>query len=103
LAPGRSIFWYVIFGWSGITATFCPVMVLSLAWRRYNAAGAVTSMLTGIIAVAVFEFLTPLIPTWGPLVARAGELAPAFLASLAAGVIATLITTTPKRSSTRLD
>ena len=103
LAPGRSIFWYVIFGWSGITATFCPVMVLSLAWRRYNAAGAVTSMLTGIIAVAVFEFLTPLIPTWGPLVARAGELAPAFLAALVAGVIATLITTTPKRSSARRD
>ncbi len=24
LAPGRTIFWYVIFGWSGIAATFCP-------------------------------------------------------------------------------
>ena len=24
LAPGRTIFWYVIFGWSGVAATFCP-------------------------------------------------------------------------------
>ena len=34
--PGRTIFWFVIFGWSGIAATFCPVVILSIVWRRYN-------------------------------------------------------------------
>jgi|TARA_B100002003_G_scaffold251393_1_gene294671 sodium/proline symporter len=90
LAPGRTIFWYVIFGWSGIAATFCPVIVLSLVWRRYNAQGALASMITGLVAVPFFKFLLPLAPGWGPLVARAEELAPSFLAALAAGVVATL-------------
>ena len=101
LVPGRTIFWYVIFGWSGITATFCPVIVLSLAWRRYNAAGALTSMLTGAVAVPMFKFVIPLVPSWGPLVARAEELTPAFLTSLAAGIVATLVTTASKRSFDR--
>jgi len=34
LVPGRTIFWSNIFGWSGIAATFCPMMVLSLCWKR---------------------------------------------------------------------
>ncbi|TDI22546.1 MAG: sodium/proline symporter [Acidobacteria bacterium] len=91
LVPERTIFWYVIFGWSGIAATFCPVIVLSLVWRRYNAHGALASMITGLIAVPVFKFLLPLAPGWGPVVARAEELAPSFLVALAAGVIATLV------------
>ncbi len=28
LSPDRTIFWFVIFGWSGIAATFCPVKIL---------------------------------------------------------------------------
>ena len=91
LAPGRTIFWYVIFGWSGIAATFCPVIVLSLVWRRYNAQGALASMITGLVAVPFFKFVLPLAPGWGPLVARAEELAPSFIVALAAGVVGTLV------------
>ena len=36
LSPTREIFWFVIFGWSGISSTFCPVMLLSLFWKPYN-------------------------------------------------------------------
>ena len=92
VAPDRTIFWYVIFGWSGIAATFCPVIVLSLCWPRYNSQGALASMLTGMVAVPFFKFVVPLAPGWGPLVARAEELAPSFLVALAAGVMATLAT-----------
>jgi Na+/proline symporter len=101
LVPGRTIFWFVIFGWSGIAATFCPMMVLSLCWRRYNAHGAMASMLTGLIAIPVFKFLVPLVPGWGGLVARAEELAPSFLASLLAGIIVTLATTKPSKVATK--
>ena len=101
VAPDRTIFWYVIFGWSGIAATFCPVIVLSLCWPRYNSQGALASMLTGMVAVPFFKFVVPLAPGWGPLVARAEELAPSFLVALTAGVMATLATAprSPQRGS----
>ena len=64
--------------------------MLSLVWRRYNAQGALASMITGLVAVPVCKFLLPLAFSWGPMVARAEELAPSFLVALAAGVVGTL-------------
>ena len=92
VAPDRTIFWYVIFGWSGITATFCPMMILSLAWPAYNVYGAMASMVSGIVAIPLFAFAVPLVPRWGPLLARAEELAPAFAISLIAGIVVTWAT-----------
>ncbi len=97
VAPDRTIFWYVIFGFSGIAATFCPMMILSLAWPRYNVQGALASMISGIVAIPFFKFAVPLVPGWGPLLARAEELAPSFAVALLAGVVATLLTTSPNK------
>jgi Na+/proline symporter len=91
-SPDRTIFWYAIFGWSGIAATFCPVIVLALAWPRYNVWGALASMITGAACVPLFKFAVPLIPSWGPIVSRAEELAPSFLLALITGTLATLAT-----------
>ena len=85
--PDRTIFWFVIFGWSGISATFCPTIILSLFWSRMTARGAVAAMVTGFLAVPVFKFVVPLIPEVGPLVAKLSELPPAFLLSALAGVL----------------
>ena len=93
LVPGRTIFWFVIFGWSGIAATFCPVILLSLAWRRYNIYGALVSMLTGFLCIPLFKFAVPSIPVWGPYISQVEELAPSFLLALIAGVVTTWITT----------
>ena len=41
------------------------------------------------------------VPGWGPLVARAEELAPAFLVALLAGVLATLVTSEPAAEAPR--
>jgi sodium/proline symporter len=92
VSPGRTIFWYVIFGWSGIAATFCPVIILALSWKRYNVWGALASMLTGALGVPLFKFGAPLIPGIGPMLSKVEELAPAFLLSLAMGAIATIAT-----------
>ena len=92
VSPERTIFWYVIFGWSGIAAAFCPVIVLSLAWRSYNAQGALASMLTGFLCVPLFKFAVPLIPRWGPVLSQAEELAPSFVLALGAGILTTLCT-----------
>jgi len=92
LVPGRTIFWFVIFGWSGISATFCPVILMSLFWRRYNVYGALSSMLTGFVCVPLFKFAVPLIPEWGPHLSKIEELAPSFLLAIVAGVLVTLLT-----------
>jgi Na+/proline symporter len=92
VSPNRTIFWYAIFGWSGIAATFCPALVLALAWPRFNARGALAAMVTGALCIPIFKFAVPLIPVWGPIVSRAEELGPSFLLSLLAGVIVTLTT-----------
>lgn len=92
LVPGRTIFWFVIFGWSGIAATFCPVIVLSIFWPRYNTYGALLSMFTGFVCVPLFKFVVPMIPTWGPHLSRVEELAPSFLLAIVVGVLVTLIT-----------
>lgn len=89
VAPGRTIFWYVVFGWSGIAATFCPVLVLALFWPRFCARGALAAMLTGALCVPLFQFAVPRIPGWGPLLSGAEELAPSFLLAICAGVATT--------------
>ena len=51
LGAAGTIFWFVIFGWSGISATFCPVIILSLFWKRLTGKGAIAAMVTGGSAV----------------------------------------------------
>jgi sodium/proline symporter len=94
-SPDRTIFWYAIFGWSGIAATFCPALILALAWPRYHVLGALASMVTGALCIPIFKFAVPLIPEWGPVLSKAEELGPSFLLSLLAGVAVTLMSTTP--------
>jgi sodium/proline symporter len=92
LVPGRTIFWFVIFGWSGIAATFCPVILLSLFWPRYNVYGALVSMLTGFLCVPLFKFAVPMIPHWGTHLSRMEELAPSFLLAIFTGVLVAFVT-----------
>ncbi len=86
--PGRTVFWFVIFGWSGIAATFCPTLVLSLFWPGLTRRGAIAAMIGGFLAVPLFKFLGPSLPGLGPVLDALGELPPAFLCSglLAVGV-----------------
>lgn len=88
--PDRTVFWFVIFGWSGISATFCPTMILSLFWSRMTARGAMAAMIVGFACVPLFKFAVPLLPTIGPFFDALGELPPAFLCSGLAGVLVSL-------------
>jgi len=99
ISPDRTVFWYAIFGWSGIAATFCPMIVLAQVWPRYNVYGALASMVIGALCIPFFKFVVPLIPEWGPIVSQAEELAPSFLLSLIAGVLTTMLTTASNGSA----
>ena len=86
--PGRTIFWFVIFGWSGIAATFCPTIILSLAWDKFTARGAMGAMIAGFIGVPLFKFGATALPGFtGVFFTELGELAPAFVLSMIVGVV----------------
>lgn len=87
--PERTIFWFVIFGWSGIAATFCPVTILSLFWSKYSEKGAIASMLVGFLSVPFFKFVVTQIEGIGPIIDRLDVLGPSFLLSMIAGIVVT--------------
>ena len=89
--PNRTIFWFVIFGWSGIAATFCPTMILSLFWDGITARGALLAMITGFLSVPFFKFVAPNFPGVGPAFGALEELPPSFAVGLLVGVVASLL------------
>ena len=85
--PERTIFWFVIFGWSGLAATFCPVMILSLFDKRCTEKGAIVAMIVGFLCVPLFKFVMPSIEGIGPYFAGIAELGPSFALALLSGII----------------
>ena len=87
LYPDREVFWIMIFGWSGIAATFCPVIILSLFWKGYSEKGAMASMVTGFLSVIFFKFVVSEMETIGPYFKELDVLAPSFLLAMIVGYI----------------
>lgn len=85
--PERTVFWFIVFGWSGIAATFCPTMILSLFWKRFTRRGALAAMISGFLAVPFFKFVMPALPgATGEAFANLEEMFPAFVVGFAAGI-----------------
>jgi len=82
VSPERQVFWVIIFGWSGIAATFCPVIILSLFWDRYTEKGAIASMISGFISVIVFKFYFQELESVGEYFVALDVLAPSFLIAM---------------------
>lgn len=91
-SPDRTIFWFAIFGWSGIAATFCPTIIMSIFWKGFNEKGAIASMITGFIAVPIFKFGATALDGIGIYFEKLGELGPAFILAIIVGVSVSLIT-----------
>ena len=87
LSPDRTVFWFVIFGWSGIAATFCPVIILSLFWPDYTEKGAIASMVTGFLCVPIFKFIVPAIDGIGIYFDKLDVMLPSVLLAMSAGYI----------------
>ena len=88
--PGRTVFWFVIFGWSGIASTFCPTIILSLFWTKFTRRGALAAMIFGFLGVPLFKFAAPHLPAVGDFFAALGELPAAFSLSFLAGILFSL-------------
>jgi sodium/proline symporter len=87
VSPDRQMFWVILFGWSGIAATFCPVIILSLFWKGYSEKGAIASMISGFVAVILFNFVFKEMAVVGPYFVAIDVLAPSFLVAMFVGFI----------------
>lgn len=87
VSPDRQIFWVIIFGWSGIAATFCPVVILSLFWKGYSEKGAIASMISGFVSVILFNFVFKEMENVGEYFMALDVLAPSFAVAMMIGFI----------------
>lgn len=91
------IFTIVSFAWAGFGATFGPLMLLSLFWKRVNRAGAIAGMISGGSMVFIWNLLVrPLGGLWDIY-----ELLPAFLVSCLVIVVVSLLTAPPSEEIQR--
>lgn len=87
------IFKVVSFAWAGFGATFGPIMLFSLFWKRVTRTGAIAGMVTGGGMVFIWKLLIK--PMGG--VFGIYELFPAFFLSCAAIVIVSLMSKEPSK------
>ncbi len=101
----EGVFWIIIFGWSGIAATFCPVIILSLFWSKLTSLGAKLGMVTGFACVPLLKFVAPGILTgigWEEGTAYLGALDVLLPAFLIAGTVAVVTSLLDKSGQERL-
>lgn len=91
VSPDRQVFWVIIFGWSGIAATFCPLIILSLFWKAYSEKGAIASMISGFVSVILFNFVLKEMPNVGAYFTALDVLAPSFAVAMVVGIIVSKI------------
>lgn len=87
------IFTVVAFAWAGFGATFGPLMLFSLFWKRTTRVGAIAGMLAGGSMVFIWKYLIkPLGGVFGIY-----ELFPAFVTSCIAILVVSLLTKEPSK------
>ncbi len=87
------IFTIVSFAWAGFGATFGPLMIFSLFWKRINRAGAIAGMVSGAAMVFIWKLV---ISKLGSVFAIY-ELLPAFIISSIFIVVVSLLTAPPSK------
>lgn len=92
--PQSSVFEIVSFAWAGFGATFGPVVLCALFWKRSNKTGALAGMLAGFICIFLWKYiirgLSPALDIY--------ELLPAFLLALIVNIFVSLITEKPSEN-----
>ena len=89
--PNSSVFGIVSFAWAGFGASFGPLILCALFWKRTNLQGAIAGMIAGGISVFVWKYG---IATLGSAFAIY-ELLPAFIIGTIAIVVVSLLTKAP--------
>ncbi|GAA1811290.1 sodium/proline symporter PutP [Nesterenkonia flava] len=87
LNPGGTILELVAFAWAGFGASFGPVILLSLFWRRLTNWGALAGMVVGAATVFLWS-------SYGPEIFGASlyEIIPGFIANVVVAVVVSRFT-----------
>lgn len=88
--PDSSVFRIVSFAWAGFGASFGPLMLFSLFWKRTNKWGAMAGMISGGITVIAWHYAS------GGIFSLY-ELLPAFIVSSLFIVVVSLLTKAPEQ------
>ena len=91
--PNSSIFGIVSFAWAGFGASFGPVVICALFWKRTTFPGALAGMIAGGVSVFVWKYLVA--PLGGAFAIY--ELLPAFLVAIAVIIVVSLLTKAPNK------
>ena len=94
--PNSSVFRIVSFAWAGFGAAFGPLVLMALFWRRTNKYGAIAGVISGGAMIFIWKFG---IAKLGGIFAIY-ELLPAFIISLIAIVVVSLLTPAPEKEIT---
>lgn len=95
LDPKSSVFQIVSFAWAGFGATFGPVVLFALFWKRANKWGALAGMLSGGVMVFFWKFVIR--EVFADTVLNIYELLPAFLVACVMIVAVSLLTGQPDK------
>ena len=87
----------VSFAWAGFGASFGPLVLLALFWKRVNLAGAVSGMVVGAATCFVWKFVLAAKYAAAHPIFNLYELAPGFLLAFAVTVVVSLATKAPAR------
>lgn len=91
--PDSSVFEIVSFAWAGFGATFGPVVLLSLFWKRANKYGVIAGMISGGAMIFIWKYG---IAQLGGVFAIY-ELLPAFIIAVVVNVVVSLLTKAPDK------
>ena len=91
--PNSKVFEIVSFAWAGFGATFGPLVLCALFFKKTNKWGALAGMISGAVMVFVWKFV---ISKLGGAFAIY-ELLPAFIISLVLIVVVSLVTPAPSK------
>ena len=91
-----SVFRVVSFAWAGFGATFGPVMLTALFWKRSNKYGAIAGLISG--AVMVFAWKFGISKLGGAFAIY--ELLPAFITATVFIIAVSLLTPAPEKEVT---
>lgn len=95
--PNSSVFNIVSFAWAGFGASFGPVVLFALFWRRTNRYGAIAGMFAGGVMVFVWKYLiAPMGGLWDIY-----ELMPAFVIACLVIWIVSVLTPAPSEEITK--
>ncbi|MDY3303760.1 MAG: sodium/proline symporter [Clostridia bacterium] len=89
--PDSSVFGIVSFAWAGFGASFGPIVICSLFWKRTTLSGALCGMAAGGAMVFIWKYLIK--PMGG--IFGVYELLPAFIVSIAVIVVVSLVSKKP--------